>query len=63
MAGCLMQNGGISRRIVDFAKKLVGWLPGAILAVVRTARSKESVVTLALPTLSKAVPWAQVAMG
>ena len=35
----------------------------AILAVVRTARSKESVVAVALPTLSKAVPWAQVAMG
>ena len=30
IAGCLMQNGGISRRIVDFAKKLVGWLPGGM---------------------------------
>ena len=33
IAGCLMQNGGISRRIVDFAKKLVGWLPGGMAVV------------------------------
>lgn len=33
IAGSLMQNGGISRRIVDFAKKLVGWLPGGMAVV------------------------------
>ncbi|MCD8084647.1 MAG: TRAP transporter large permease [Clostridiales bacterium] len=33
IAGCLMQGGGISKRIVDFAKKLVGWLPGGLAVV------------------------------
>lgn len=33
IAGCLMQNGGISRRIVNFAKKLVGWMPGGLAVV------------------------------
>ena len=33
IAGCLMQSGGISRRIVDFAKKLVGWMPGGLAVV------------------------------
>ena len=29
IAGCLMQSGGISKRIVDFAKKLVAGCPAA----------------------------------
>lgn len=33
IAGCLMQGGGISRRIVDFARKLVGWIPGGMAVV------------------------------
>ena len=33
IAGCLMQGGGISKRIVDFAKKLVGWMPGGLAVV------------------------------
>lgn len=33
IAGCLMQSGGISRRIVDFARKLVGWMPGGLAVV------------------------------
>lgn len=33
IAGCLMQSGGISKRIVDFAKKLVGWMPGGLAVV------------------------------
>lgn len=33
IAGALMQSGGISRRIVDFAKQLVGWLPGGLAIV------------------------------
>lgn len=33
IAGALMQSGGISRRIVDFAKTLVGWLPGGLAIV------------------------------
>ncbi len=32
-AGVLMEAGGISRRIVDFANALVGWLPGGLAAV------------------------------
>ncbi len=31
--GVLMEAGGISRRIVDFANSLVGWLPGGMAAV------------------------------
>jgi tripartite ATP-independent transporter DctM subunit len=31
--GVLMEAGGISRRIVDFANALVGWLPGGMAAV------------------------------
>ena len=31
--GVLMEAGGISRRIVDFANALVGWLPGGLAAV------------------------------
>jgi C4-dicarboxylate transporter DctM subunit len=32
-AGVLMEAGGISRRIIDFADALVGWLPGGLAAV------------------------------
>lgn len=32
-AGLLMEAGGISRRIVDLAESLVGWLPGGLAAV------------------------------
>lgn len=32
-AGMVMEAGGISRRIVDFADALVGWLPGGLAAV------------------------------
>jgi tripartite ATP-independent transporter DctM subunit len=32
-AGIIMEAGGISRRIVDFAGALVGWLPGGMAAV------------------------------
>ncbi|BCO08420.1 C4-dicarboxylate ABC transporter permease [Desulfolithobacter dissulfuricans] len=32
-AGVLMEAGGISRRIIDFAAALVGWLPGGMAAV------------------------------
>lgn len=32
-AGVLMEAGGISGRIVDFANALVGWLPGGLAAV------------------------------
>lgn len=38
IAGSLMQNGGISKRIVDFAKKCIGFVPGG-LAVVTTVAS------------------------
>jgi len=31
--GTLMETGGISRRIIDFANALVGWLPGGLAAV------------------------------
>jgi len=31
--GTLMEAGGISRRIIDFANSLVGWLPGGLAAV------------------------------
>lgn len=31
--GTLMEAGGISRRIIDFANALVGWLPGGLAAV------------------------------
>lgn len=30
LAGALMSSGGISKRLVDFAKSLVGWLPGGL---------------------------------
>jgi len=33
IAGRLMEAGGLSRRIVDFADSLVGWLPGGLAAV------------------------------
>ncbi len=33
LAGVLMDTGGISRRIVNFAESLVGWLPGGLAAV------------------------------
>jgi len=33
IAGGLMQSGGISRRIVNFARSLVGWLPGGLAVV------------------------------
>lgn len=32
-AGIIMEAGGISRRIIDFAAALVGWLPGGMAAV------------------------------
>jgi C4-dicarboxylate transporter DctM subunit len=32
-AGVIMEQGGISRRIIDFANALVGWLPGGLAAV------------------------------
>jgi tripartite ATP-independent transporter DctM subunit len=32
-AGIIMEAGGISRRIIDFASALVGWLPGGMAAV------------------------------
>ncbi|QTA79750.1 TRAP transporter large membrane protein, DctM-like [Desulfonema limicola] len=32
-AGVIMEEGGISRRIIDFANSLVGWLPGGLAAV------------------------------
>lgn len=32
-AGVIMEEGGISRRIIDFANALVGWLPGGLAAV------------------------------
>lgn len=32
-AGVLMERGGISRRIIDFANALAGWLPGGLAAV------------------------------
>lgn len=32
-AGVLMEAGGISQRIIDFANSLVGWLPGGLAAV------------------------------
>ncbi len=31
--GTLMEKGGISRRLIDFANSLVGWLPGGLAAV------------------------------
>lgn len=31
--GTIMESGGISRRIIDFANALVGWLPGGLAAV------------------------------
>ncbi len=31
--GTIMEAGGISRRIIDFANALVGWLPGGLAAV------------------------------
>lgn len=33
IAGNLMTNGGISKRIVNFAKQLVGWMPGGLAVV------------------------------
>lgn len=32
-AGLIMEKGGISRRLIDFANSLVGWLPGGLAAV------------------------------
>lgn len=32
-AGLLMEKGGISQRLIDFANTLVGWLPGGLAAV------------------------------
>lgn len=32
-AGVIMEQGGISKRIIDFANALVGWLPGGLAAV------------------------------
>ncbi|SFM42609.1 TRAP transporter large permease [Thermodesulforhabdus norvegica] len=33
LAGFLMESGGISRRVIEFAEALVGWLPGGLTAV------------------------------
>lgn len=30
LAGCIMNNGGIAKRLVDFAKLFVGWIPGSL---------------------------------
>lgn len=32
-AGFIMESGGISRRVIEFAEALVGWLPGGLTAV------------------------------
>jgi C4-dicarboxylate transporter DctM subunit len=32
-AGVIMAGGGVSRRLIDFANALVGWLPGGLAAV------------------------------
>ncbi len=32
-AGTIMEQGGISKRLIDFANALVGWLPGGLAAV------------------------------
>lgn len=32
-AGVIMERGGISRKIIDFANALIGWLPGGLAAV------------------------------
>ena len=32
-AGLIMEKGGISRRLIDLANSLVGWLPGGLAAV------------------------------
>ncbi|PID73178.1 MAG: C4-dicarboxylate ABC transporter permease [Desulfobacterales bacterium] len=32
-AGLIMERGGISQRLIDFANSLVGWLPGGLAAV------------------------------
>lgn len=32
IAGALMEHGGISRRLIDFANSLVGWAPGGLAA-------------------------------
>ena len=32
-AGLIMEKGGISHRLIDFANSLVGWLPGGLAAV------------------------------
>ena len=32
-AGLIMEKGGISKRLIDFANALVGWLPGGLAAV------------------------------
>lgn len=39
LAGSLMESGGISRRLINFAKHLVGWLPGGlgVITVVSSA--------------------------
>ena len=33
IAGGLMDKGGVSRRLIDFAKSLVGWMPGGLAVV------------------------------
>ena len=33
LAGALMSSGGISRRLIDFGRSLVGWLPGGMAVV------------------------------
>ena len=32
-AGLIIEKGGISKRLIDFANALVGWLPGGLAAV------------------------------
>lgn len=33
LAGGIMESGGISKRIISFAKALIGWVPGALSVI------------------------------
>jgi tripartite ATP-independent transporter DctM subunit len=37
LAGAIMETGGISRQLIDFADRLVGWLPGGLACAVIVA--------------------------
>jgi tripartite ATP-independent transporter DctM subunit len=64
-AGIIMEAGGISRRIIDFASALVGWLPGgmAVVAIVSAmffagisgsaAADTAAVGTIMIPAMKK----------